>query len=124
MRLLIDNALSPLVSQRLAQAGHAALHVRDVGMAAASDAEILAFAEEQDRVVISADTDFGALLTLRCRPHPSFILFRGGVERHPEAQASILVRELPRLEEHLSAGAIVVITRDRVRVRRLSSSTE
>ena len=124
MRLLIDNALSPLVAQQLADAGYDTLHVRDAGMASASDAEILALAEQQDRIIVSADTDFGALLTLRRKSKPSFILLRGEVERRPDLQAATLIRELPGLKEHLVAGAIIVITRDRIRVRRLPPSSE
>jgi predicted nuclease of predicted toxin-antitoxin system len=121
MKLLVDNAISPSVARRLAAAGHETLHVRDIGMAAASDEEILSFAEREDRVVVSADTDFGTLLTLRRKPKPSFVLLRGDVERRPETQAEALLRELPKLEGHLFAGAIVVITRHRVRIRQLDT---
>ena len=45
MRFLLDNALSPVVAQKLVGAGHDALHVRDLGMQAATDEEIFEEAE-------------------------------------------------------------------------------
>jgi len=120
MKFLVDNAISPFVSRELSRAGYDALHVRDLGMAASSDEEILECARVEERVVISADTDFGTLLTLRRQASPSFLLLRGGIERHPASQAAALLRELPGLTEHLRAGAIVVVTRSRIRIRRLS----
>jgi hypothetical protein len=40
VKFLIDQALSPAVATELNRAGHDALHVRDLGMQAASDEEI------------------------------------------------------------------------------------
>jgi len=71
------------------------------------------------RMIVSADTDFGALLVLHRSTKPSFILLRGDMQRHPEAQADLLARELPHLEAELLDGAIVSISRGRIRVRRL-----
>ena len=124
MRFLIDNALSPLVARQLTAAGYETVHVRDVGLSSASDAEILTFAEREDRIIISADTDFGTLLTLRRKSRPSFILLRGDIERRPESQAAGLIRDLPALVEHLATGAIVVIRKDRIRMRLLSQTSE
>ena len=42
MKFLIDNALSPLIAARLAEAGHDAIHVRDIDMATATDERIFA----------------------------------------------------------------------------------
>jgi predicted nuclease of predicted toxin-antitoxin system len=78
----------------------------------------MAAALAESRVVISADTDFGELLVDRRNLRPSFVLFRRH-GRTPEVQSSILLANLEEVEEDLVAGAVVVIAKDRIRVRRL-----
>jgi len=41
VRFLVDNALSPVFARELKQSGHDAVHVRDYGLQASSDQEIL-----------------------------------------------------------------------------------
>ena len=119
MRFLIDNALSPLIADRLSAAGHDAAHVRDYGMQASTGPDVLDRAAQEERIVASADTDFGTMLAARRTRSPSVVLFRGGVSRRPEQQAALLVANLPTVREDLETGAVVVIEPGRIRLRQL-----
>jgi predicted nuclease of predicted toxin-antitoxin system len=119
MNFLIDNALSPQVSIGLRQAGYDSIHVRDYGMQSASDTEILERALNENRIIVSADTDFGTLLARSTEIKPSFILFRGMTTRRPDTQLQILLANLSDLKEFLENGCVVVFDQNRIRVRNL-----
>ena len=88
-------------------------------MQTASDEAIFAMAKDQDRIVVSADTDFGMLLALWQVSKPSVILFRRGSERHPDQQMDLLITNLPVIEQALDEGSIVVFEQNRIRIRSL-----
>jgi predicted nuclease of predicted toxin-antitoxin system len=118
MKFLVDNALSPVLAEGLRKAGHDAVHVGQYSLQAASDEVIFEQAAQEDRILISADTDFGAILALRRERKPSVVLLRR-VTHRPASQVVLLLANLPQLEAPLRTGSIVVFDRGRVRIRRL-----
>lgn len=103
MKLLVDANLSPKVAEQLAGAGYDAVHVGDHGLLAASDETIAAFAVAEDRTVVSADSDW----------------MRSADALTPLEQAMLLRDNLPTVAQALEDGAVVSISRNHLRLRRL-----
>ena len=118
MKLLIDECLGVRIVGLLTAAGHDVVHVADRGLGGHTDDEVVALARAEGRVLVSADTDFGEILSRSGAVLPSFILFRQG-NRTPQHRASTLLANLDEVAADLDAGAIVVLTDDRIRIRRL-----
>jgi predicted nuclease of predicted toxin-antitoxin system len=100
-------------------AGHDAVHAADLGLASASDLEIIGAATEQSRVVVSADTDLGTLLAARHEASPSVLLIRLRNPRRATELGDLLLANIESVAEDLDNGAVVVLEDERIRVRRL-----
>ena len=119
MKFLIDNALSPTVAEALRCAGHDAIHLRDYGLQDAKDEVVFERAQTEGRVLVSADADFGTILSARRSGRPSVILFRNGAEHASERQVPRILAELTGLAKELERGSLVVLEPSRKRVHPL-----
>lgn len=81
MRRLLDDNLSLRLAEILIMEGWGVAHVGALGLRAASDDVVLSAARDDHRVLVNADTDFGALLAASHEPGPSVVLVRRIVGR-------------------------------------------
>ena len=64
-RLLFDQNLAPRLVGLVAADFPGSLHVRDLDLHAATDAEVLRVAAERDLVIVTKDKDFADIVTAR-----------------------------------------------------------
>jgi predicted nuclease of predicted toxin-antitoxin system len=75
--------------------------------------------ESRQRVLISADTDFGTLLARSGAASPSILLIRRLAGRRAADQSALIQANLPQVTSDLDAGAVVVLGDEWIRIRRL-----
>jgi predicted nuclease of predicted toxin-antitoxin system len=118
VRFLVDESLQRHVADLLVDNGHDAVHVSDIGLRGAPDETVLAAADADSRVLITADTDFGTLLALSGAAQPSVILLRRPGRQSAE-RAQIVLAILGLVSEALHRGAVITVETTRLRVREL-----
>ena len=96
----------------------ATVHTGEVGLASASDADILEYARRQNRVVVTLDADFHMLLALSGARSQSVIHIRiEGLRAEDTVRAIRGV--LDQCAHELNQGAVVTVQEHRLRIRLL-----
>ena len=116
MKFLVDMNLSPAWVSFLTEAGFEAVHWSRVGRGGAPDREVMEWASEHGRILVTADLDFGAILAAGRRRRPSVIQLRSDLPI-PESIGAKVVAAVRRTEADLVAGAIISIDAERTRLR-------
>jgi predicted nuclease of predicted toxin-antitoxin system len=123
LRFLADMNLSPKTVAALQQRGWDIIRVSQVLPVTASDPEILEFARQHDRVVVTQDLDFSTLLALGGYNQPSLITLRLSVS-DPETVTRKLLQIVPQVEPALRKGCAVTVEDYTLRVRMLPIRTD
>ena len=118
MKFLADMGISSRTVTTLRDRGHDAVHVRDVGLARATDEAILERARLEVRVVLTVDLDSGQLLATGRHKNPSVVIFRVR-DQTPASVTPRLLRVIAERSAELDQGVIIIIEDRRYRVRRL-----
>lgn len=118
MRFLADMPISPKTVFYLRSMGHDVYRISEKGLPKAKDSEIVDIAENEQRIILTMDLDFPAIIATSRKSTPSAIIFRLSDESHENVNF-LLNDILPRVEREILKGAIVIIEDDRFRVREL-----
>lgn len=116
MKLLLDQGLPRSAASLLRAAGIDAVHTGEIGLATANDTTIIRQAWQQDRVIVTLDADFHALLALSGADKPSVVRLRiEGLRAEP--LAALLQALLAERSGDLERGALLTVQPKRVRIR-------
>lgn len=118
MKLLLDQGLPRSTVLHLHNAGVQAVHIGAAGLPQSTDSKILQFARGDGSVVVTLDADFHMLLALSGATKPSVIRIRMEGLRG-EDFARLLVDVLEICRDDLAYGAMVTVTENGIRIRKL-----
>ncbi len=123
MKVLLDQGLPRSATILLMAQGIDAVHVGEIGMSTATDAEILEYSRREQYIIVTLDADFHALLAIPGVTSPSVIRLRlEGLKA--EGLVAVLRQVLAEWAEELEAGAVVTVDAKRIRMRRLPLITQ
>lgn len=113
-RFLVDESLGKRFSHILKRAGYDAVFVGDV-LPEVEDEIVLILAEKENRILITADKDFGELIFSLGKASKGVILLRT-LTRDPDKRFNILSDMLKNTNPE---GKFIVVSESRTRVRGL-----
>ncbi|MGC9444658.1 MAG: DUF5615 family PIN-like protein [Candidatus Methanospirareceae archaeon] len=111
MHFLVDACTGKKFASLLEREGYNVLFVGDI-LPSASDLEIMERAEEDNRILVTDDKDFGNLVFRLEKPAQGVVLLRMGV--NPEKRVRALLNVLRTYEIN---GKFIVLKEDSIRIR-------
>lgn len=118
MRFLVDHDVYAVTVEWLRQQSHDVVTAKDLGLQQAADEDLLAKAKELDRLFLSRDKDFGALVFLRGAGSSGVIFLRVLPTAVEEVHDELLRLLHERTEAELKTSYCVVEPH-RYRIRHL-----
>jgi predicted nuclease of predicted toxin-antitoxin system len=118
VKFLLDMGLAQSTAQFLRRQGYDAIHLRDQGLQRLPDHAIVAKALAEQRVILTHDLDFGRIVAISGQGLPSVVTFRLVNMRAAEVNP-YLMDVLTRFSAELTNGALVSVSEQAVRIRKL-----
>lgn len=118
LEFLLDADMPRAAAGVLRSRGFAVEDIRDAGLGATSDADIIAYALRTGKVIVTRDTDFGEVL--RYPRHPGAVILRLPPETRVDEVKAYLEGFLDQVKERDILDAITIIEPGRIRRRPIS----
>lgn len=119
MRFLLDQDVYAVTASFLMDAGHDVVLVAQIGFSQASDEEILRTAQQQDRILVTRDRDYGNLVFVQTIG--SGVIYLRILPTTVNSVHNELLRILQSYSEEELATAFVVVEPNGHRFRKLFS---
>lgn len=116
MKILFDMNIPSKYVVMLSKKGIETLRWSDVGAPNASDQEIMAYARENNLIVLTCDLDFSTILSVTHDLKPSVIQIRASVNQ-AELVVDLIASAFFRHKDELDEGAILSIDLKKTRIR-------
>jgi len=118
---LIDEDMPRSTAPFLQASGYEAIDVRDVGLAGHPDAEVFAYAQAQQRTLVTADMGFANITLFPLGTHAGIVVGRFPNSVPTATLNDELVHQLQQLSGQNLEGILIIVEPGRVRVRRTPS---
>jgi len=118
IKMLLDQGLPRTAASLLRERGWDVQHVSERGMSRAEDVAIIALAREEQRIVVTLDADFHALLAMSGATGPSVLRIRMEGQKADQV-ASLVERVLALASDELNQGAMITLADGKVRIKLL-----
>ena len=107
MKLLLDQDVYGVTAKFLADSGYDVIRVAEIGLSKASDEYILRVAQEQDRILITRDRDYGNLVFVKSMG--AGVIYLRVLPSNLDAVHKELIRVLNTYSEQVLSKAFVVV---------------
>ncbi len=94
------------------------VHTVDLEMNRATDREIIEYAKKEKRICVTLDSDFHTILAVNGMDSPSAVRIRQEGLRGAD-MANLLKQVWVQIESQLSAGSLITVTDEAIRIRKL-----
>lgn len=118
IKILLDQGLPRSSINILNDKGWDTVHTGDIGLSRATDRQILEYARQEDRVIITLDSDFHTILATENASSPSVIRLRREGLKGPEF-SKLFIKILPKIYDPIINGAMITVTEKSIRVRKI-----
>jgi len=115
---VVDENLPRSLAIALERLGHTAKDVRDHNLRGRPDGEVYAFAQQEKAVLITNDVGFANLTRYPLSTHHGIIAVRLPDELPAPERVLEITTALSNLDSTTLAGALVIISPGKVRIRR------
>jgi predicted nuclease of predicted toxin-antitoxin system len=123
-KLLVDEDLPRSTAAMLKSLGIDALDLRDIGLKGAPDAEVFKYAQNEGRIIITRDVEFGNILKYPIQNHCGIIIVRIPNTYIRDKILEIIRNFFLEVDKNKLMNSLVILEAEKYRIRPSSTYGE